>query len=84
MVDADTKEQILLDAAMGRAKTIKGEGDAAAAKYYELLKDDPEFAMFLRNIEALKKVLADRTTLVLNADSEPFELLKNKPQLNSK
>ncbi len=84
MVDADTKEQILLDAAMGRAKTIKGEGDAAAAKYYELLKDDPEFAMFLRNIEALKKVLADRTTLILNADSEPFELLKNKPQLNNK
>lgn len=79
--DADKKQKLLLAAAEARAKAIRGQGDAEAAKYYELLRDDPKFAIFLRNTEALKKILEKRSTIVLSADTEPFKLLKEMPNL---
>lgn len=82
--DADSKKTELLAAAEARAKAIKGQGDAEAAKYYKLLKKDPEFAMFLRDIETLKKVLEKRSTIVFSADTEPFKLLKQIPELKPK
>jgi len=80
--DADSKKTELLAAAEARAKAIRGQGDAEAAKYYKLLEEDPEFAMFLRNIEALKKTLQERSTIVLSADTEPFVLLRQMPDIN--
>lgn len=82
--DADTKKQKLLAAVEGRAKAIRGTGDAEAAKYYELLNEDPEFAMFLREIDALKKALAERATIIISAESEPFRLLKEMPEMKPK
>jgi len=82
--DADSKKTELLAAAEARAKTIRAEGDAEAAKYYKLLEEDPEFAIFLRKIEALKKFLEKRSTIVFSADMEPFELLKGMPVLEPK
>ncbi|MFA5554586.1 MAG: SPFH domain-containing protein [Phycisphaerae bacterium] len=79
--DADKKNQLLLAAADARAKAIRGQGDAEAARYYELLRDDPLFAIFLRNTEALKKILEKRSTIVFSADTEPFKLLKEIPEL---
>ncbi len=79
--DAELKRAELLAAAEARAKAIRGQGDAEAAKYYEMLKEDPEFAMFLRNIEAVKATLADNTTLVIKADTEPFDILRQMPDL---
>lgn len=81
IADADSKKQELSAAAEARAKAIRGAGDAEAAKYYKLLEEDPEFAMFLRNIEALKKILAKRSTIVLSADTEPFILLRQMPDI---
>ncbi len=78
--DADSKKTELLAAAEARAKAIKGEGDAEAAKYYKMLEADPELAMFLRDVEALKKILQERSTIVLSADTEPFKLLKQMPR----
>ncbi len=82
--DADSKKTELLAAAEARAKAIRGQGDAEAAKYYKLLEQDPELAIFLRDIEALKKILQERTTIILSTDTEPFKLLKEKPDLKSK
>jgi membrane protease subunit HflC len=79
--DADTKKQKLLAAVEARAKAIRGAGDAEAARYYEMLKEDPEFAMFLRQTEALKKSLEKKATIVISADTEPFKLLKEMPRL---
>jgi len=79
--DADSKRTELLAAAEARAKAIMGRGDAEAAKYYEMLKEDPNFAIFLRNIEALKEILKERATVVLPADAEPFILLKEMPDI---
>lgn len=82
--DADSKKTELLAVAEARAKSIRGHGDAEAAKFYKLLDEDPAFAMFLRNIEALKKILEKRSTIVISADTEPFKLLKKMPALEPK
>jgi membrane protease subunit HflC len=82
--DADSKVTELLAAAEARAKAIRGSGDAEAAQYYKMLEADPEFAMFLREIETLKKILKERATVVLPADAEPFKLLKEIPQIQPK
>jgi membrane protease subunit HflC len=79
--DADSKKTELLAAAEARAKAIRGQGDAEAAKYYEMLETNRELAMFLRDIEALKKILENRSTIVLSADTEPFKLIKKMPEL---
>jgi len=82
--DADSKKTELLAAAEARAKAIRGTGDAEAAKYYKMLEEDPELAIFLRQIEALKKILEKRSTVVLSTDTEPFKLLKEMPNLEPK
>lgn len=82
--DADSKKIELLAAAEARAKAIRGQGDAEAAKYYKMLEADPDLAMFLRDIEALKRILEQRSTIVLSADTEPFKLLKEMPVLKPK
>lgn len=80
--DAESKITELMAATEARAKAIRGEGDAEAAQYYKMLEADPEFAMFLREIDALKKTLKDRTTVVLPADAAPFKLLKEMPKID--
>ena len=82
--DAEFKRAVLLAAAEARAKAIRGQGDAEAAKYYKMLEEDPEFAMFLRDIEALKKILGENSTVVLSGDIEPLKLLKQMPALEPK
>ena len=82
--NAKSMQTELLAAAEARAKAIKGQGDAEAAKYYKMLEADPALAMFLRDIDALKKTLENRTTVVLSADTEPFRLLKEMPDIKPK
>jgi len=84
MKDADLKKAELLAAADARAKKIRGEGDAEAAQFYKMLEEDPEFAMFLRNIEAIKTTLAENATIVIKADTDPFNLLRQMPELTPK
>lgn len=82
--DADAKQKELLAVADAQAKQIRGAGDAEAAKYYKMLEADPELAMFLRDIEALKKILAERSTIVLGVETEPIQLLKKLPDIKPK
>ncbi len=79
--DADSIKTELLAAAEARAKAIMATGDAEAAKYYKMLEEEPELAIFLRNIEALKQTLKERTTIVIPADAEPFKLLNKIPDI---
>ena len=79
--DADSKKMELLVTAEARAKAIRGEGDAEAAKFYKMLEVEPELAMFLRQIEALKKILEKRATIVFGGDTEPFKLLREMPDI---
>ena len=79
--DAKSKSDELIAAAEARAKVIRGEGDAEAARYYKDLGANPQLAMLLRNLESLQKILGSRTTFVTPTDVEPFSLLKRMPQI---
>lgn len=77
--DANSIKIELLAAATARAKAIQAEGDAEAAKSYKLLEADPDLAIFLQNIEALKATLEENTVIVLSTDAYPFSLLRERP-----
>lgn len=79
--EAKSKSDELIAAAEARAKVIRGEGDAEAASHYKKLEENPELAMLLRNLEALQKILENRTTFVTPTDVEPFSLLKGMPDI---
>ena len=75
-VNANLKRDKEIANAEAEALRARAQGDAEAAKSYEKFKDDPELAAFLRKIEALRIMLRGRTTLVVNTDMPPFDLLK--------
>jgi membrane protease subunit HflC len=77
--DANSIKVELLAAATARAKAIQAEGDAQAAKSYKLLEADPDLAIFLQDIEALKATLGENSVIVLSTDAYPFSLLKERP-----
>ena len=79
--DAEAKKTELLAIVEARAQNIRGAGDAEAAQYYEMLEAEPEFAMFLRDVEALKEILKDNSTIVLGAETEPVKLLNKIPDI---
>jgi len=78
--DADRNRTMILSSAFEKSSIIKGEGDAEAARVYaRILSVDPEFYGFVRTLEAYKKIFNSKDkTLVLNADSELFRVLKGK------
>lgn len=83
VTDAQSIRKELLAAAEGRAMAIKGQGDAEAAQFYKMLDAEPKFAIFLKNLEALKTMLKQRTTMVLPMDADPFKLLVESPDPNT-
>ena len=62
--------------AEGEAKGIRGEGDRAAAEYYAVFGQAPELAAFLRKLESLRAMVTEKTTLVLDTRTAPFDLLQ--------
>jgi membrane protease subunit HflC len=72
----DSERQRILAFAERVAQNIRAEGDAAAAAYYEEYNKNPEFALFLRKLEALEKSLEKNSTFVLDTGIEPFDLLE--------
>jgi membrane protease subunit HflC len=67
--EAQAARDRILAFAERRAQTIRSQGDREASKEYQSFAADEEFAIFLRKVEALKKMLDHNTTFVLSADS---------------
>jgi len=76
---AKTKAAKIVAEAEAQAKMLKAEGEAEAAKYYAVFKKNPSLAIFLRKVEALKRSVGKKTTLILDTDSVPFDLLDKNP-----
>ncbi|UCG47916.1 MAG: hypothetical protein JSU94_20855 [Phycisphaerales bacterium] len=79
--EAEAKKIELMAAAQARATAIRGQGDADAARYYKMLQQDPELAIFLRQNEALKEMLKEGVTYLITTGAEPFKLLRELPSL---
>ena len=67
--EATSALERILAFAERKAQAIRSQGDREAAVQYENFAQNEEFAIFLRKIEALKKMLDHNTTFVLSADS---------------
>ena len=75
-IQAERERTIMLAEAEAKAQKIRAEGDAAAAKFYEVFREEPALAEFLRKLDALREVMKGRTTLVVDTSVPPFDLLK--------
>ncbi|MCD6221972.1 hypothetical protein J7K25_07450, partial [bacterium] len=58
---------------------IRGEGDAAASKYYDIFTKNEELAIFLRKLQALEKTLKNNSTVILDSRTPPYDLFIEKP-----
>jgi membrane protease subunit HflC len=67
--NADQEVRVVLAGAEREAQQLRGEGDAeASAVYAEAYGRDPEFYAFVRSLEAYRKTLDEKTTLILSRD----------------
>lgn len=77
--EAEKDREIILAEAYREAEEIRGGGDAKAFRIYaEAYRQDPHFFEFTRTMEAYRKTLKDRTTLVVSPDSEFLRYLKQR------
>ena len=74
--EADREALVIVASARRDSEIARGEGDAQAARIYaDAYAADPELYAFLRSLEAYRKTLGERTTLVLSPKSEFFRYL---------
>ena len=75
----DRDKTIILADAYKEAEGIRGEGDAKAVEVYaSAYSADPKFYEFVRTLDMYKKIIDDKTTLVLPSNSRLFKLLLEK------
>jgi modulator of FtsH protease HflC len=73
---ADREKEQILSAAYKEAEKIRGEGDADATQIYgQAYSKNPQFYKLIRTLDSYKKVLDDKTTIILNSDSELLKIL---------
>ncbi|MCL1142248.1 protease modulator HflC [Shewanella gaetbuli] len=75
----DANVTVKVAGAERNALTIRGEGDALAAKIYaDAFSQDPEFYGFIRSLEAYKESFAGNSDImVLEPDSDFFKYMKS-------
>ena len=77
--EADREAAVVVAEAKRDATIARGSGDAESARIYgEAYAADPDFYAFQRTLEAYRKTLDAKTTLVLSPDSEFFQLLRGQ------
>lgn len=63
---AETARDQIHEFALAKAKSIRAEGDRAAAEYYAKFKPNPAFAMFLRELEYLQEAFKNNAVFLLD------------------
>jgi membrane protease subunit HflC len=75
--EADRDARVIVANARRDAEIQRGVGDAEAARIYgEAYSADPDFYAFVRSLEAYRKTIDGKTTLVLSPDTELFRYLE--------
>jgi membrane protease subunit HflC len=73
--NADVQANEILAAARAEAIRISGEAELKAQESYRVFERNPELAVFLFQLKALEQSLKERTHLVLDQQTAPFNLL---------
>ena len=72
----DRDKTVLLAEAYKQAQKIRGQGEAVALDIYATaFSKDPSFYEFQKTLETYEKIIDEKTTLVLPADSKLFKTL---------
>lgn len=75
--DAERRAAELRANAEGEATKIRGLGEAEAAKSLSVFQQNPELANFIFSLNALETSLKDRTTLIFDGRTKPFDLFNS-------
>jgi membrane protease subunit HflC len=75
--DADAAKTIAN--AQATATRLRAEGEAEAAKTLPIFEQNPDLAVFLLRIDAIKQSLNQRSTLFFDERIPPFDLFRNMP-----
>jgi modulator of FtsH protease HflC len=74
--DADLQANIILADAQAKAIKIVSDADAQVSEYYKVMQQNPELAKFLFQRKALENSLSNRTTLIIDQQTPPFNLMR--------
>jgi len=74
--DAERKAAEMLADAEAQATQIKGKGEAEAAKSLAVFQQKPELASFIFRLNALEGSLKERSTLIFDQHTPPFDLFR--------
>lgn len=72
---ADLQRDKLLADADAVALRIRGEGEAEAARSFEIFQQNPELANLILGLRTLETVTRERTTLIFDPRTPPFNFL---------
>jgi membrane protease subunit HflC len=73
---ANSEAAKMLANAEREATRIRAQGEAAAAAVLPTFQQNPELANFLLRLTALEASLKDRSTLIFDANTPPFDLFR--------
>ena len=75
--ETDREAARIMAEAYRAAEIIKGEGDKEAMTIYaKAFKQDPEFFEFIKSLDVYRRILKQKTTLILSTESSLFKYLK--------
>ncbi len=74
--EAERKAAEVLASAEGQATQIRGKGEAEAAKSLTVFQQNPELANFIFRLNALEGALKERSTLIFDQSTPPFDLFR--------
>ena len=74
--EAERKAAEMLSAADSQATEIRGRGEAEAAKSLSVFQQSPELASFIFRLTALENSLKDRSVLIFDQNTPPFDILR--------
>lgn len=80
---ANAQAEMIKAEAAAKAKKIRGQGDAEAAQSYAKFLENPSLAKFLRELETLRTTLSQRTTMVIDGESAPYNMIKRGPEVKA-
>jgi membrane protease subunit HflC len=76
---ADREAADTINNATAAAIRIQGAGEAEAAKVLPVFQQNPELAVFLLRISAIQQSLNQKTTLIFDERTPPFDLFTSLP-----
>ncbi len=73
---ADAESKRILNEARAKAIEIEGDAEAQANEHYKVFQQNPELAELLLGLEALESATKEKTTIIADPSTPPFNLLQ--------